>query len=56
MVLTGDVSAGAFGTFLLFTALGNVIGGGVFVGLLNYGHVALAGERQDVDFESEREA
>ena len=52
MALAGNVSAGAFGTFLLFTTLGNVIGGGVFVGLLNYGHVALAGERQDVDFEA----
>lgn len=55
MVLTGNVSTGTFGTFLLFTTLGNVIGGGVFVGLLNYGHIALAGERQDVDFESENE-
>jgi len=52
MVLAGNVSIGAFGTFLLFTTLGNVIGGGVFVGLLNYGHIALAGDRQDVDFES----
>lgn len=52
MVLTGDVSVGSFGSFLVFTTLGNVIGGGVFVGLLNYGHVALAGEPQDVDFES----
>lgn len=55
MVLAGNVSIGAFGTFLLFTTLGNVIGGGVFVGLLNYGHIALAGDRKDIDFASERE-
>lgn len=55
MVLAGNVSTGAFGTFLLFTTLGNVIGGGVFVGLLNYGHIVFAGEPQDVDFESESE-
>lgn len=55
MVLTGNVSTGAFATFLGFTTLGNVIGGGIFVGLLNYGHVALAGERQDVDFDSKRD-
>jgi formate/nitrite transporter FocA (FNT family) len=52
MVLAGTVSATEFGSVLLFTTLGNVVGGGVFVGVLNYGHVALAGEEQDVDFES----
>jgi formate/nitrite transporter FocA (FNT family) len=52
MVLTDGVSPAQFGGFLLFTTLGNVVGGGVFVGLLNYGHVALAGERQDVEFET----
>ena len=52
MVLTGTVSAVEFGSFLLFTTIGNVVGGGIFVGLLNYGHVALAGDEQDVDFES----
>lgn len=55
VVLTGNVSIGAFVTFLLFTTIGNVVGGAVFVGSLNYGHVALAGERQDVDFESDGE-
>ncbi|MFC6719413.1 formate/nitrite transporter family protein [Natrialbaceae archaeon GCM10025810] len=54
MVLVGDVSVGTFGSFLAFTTLGNVVGGSVFVGLLNYGHVALAGESQDVDFAAER--
>lgn len=46
------VSLGEFGHFLLWTTVGNIVGGGVFVGLLNYGHVALAGEKQDVDFEA----
>ncbi|UTF54748.1 formate/nitrite transporter family protein [Natronosalvus rutilus] len=52
MVLTDTVTPVEFGSFLVFTTLGNIIGGGVFVGLINYGHVALAGEQQDVDFES----
>ncbi|WP_173862832.1 formate/nitrite transporter family protein [Salinigranum rubrum] len=55
MVLTGTVSVTEFGSFLLFTTLGNVIGGAIFVGLLNYGHVALAGEDQDIEFESKRD-
>lgn len=54
MVLTGGVSIAEFAGFLATTTVGNVIGGGVFVGLLNYGHVALAGEPQDVDFDDER--
>lgn len=54
MVLTETVSTVDFGTFLLFTTIGNVIGGAVFVGLLNYGHIALAGEEQDVDFDANR--
>lgn len=52
MVFAG-VTVGQFGWFLLWTTLGNVVGGGVFVGLLNYGHVALAGQRQDVEFDAE---
>jgi formate/nitrite transporter FocA (FNT family) len=54
-VLTGEVPVPVFGSFLLFTTLGNVVGGGVFVGALNYGHVALAGERRNVDFEADDE-
>lgn len=53
MALTGTIPAIEFGSFLLFTTIGNIAGGGIFVGLLNYGHVALAGEQQDVDFESQ---
>lgn len=39
--------------FLVWTTIGNVVGGVFFVGLLNYGHAAFAGEQQDVDFEAE---
>ncbi|WP_049985025.1 formate/nitrite transporter family protein [Halobellus rufus] len=53
MFLGQGVALGEFGHFLLWTTTGNIVGGGVFVGLLNYGHVALAGEKQDVDFEAE---
>ncbi|WP_135362857.1 formate/nitrite transporter family protein [Halosimplex halophilum] len=56
MALGQGVAPGQFGHFLLWTTLGNVVGGSVFVGLLNYGHVALAGERQDVEFDAEDEA
>ena len=52
MVMTDAVSLGEFAEFLLYTTVGNVVGGGVFVGLLNYGHIALAGEEQEVEFES----
>ncbi|WP_160133486.1 formate/nitrite transporter family protein [Halococcus salsus] len=53
MFLGQGVTIGDFVHFLLWTTVGNVIGGAVFVGLLNYGHIELAGERQDVDFEAE---
>ena len=46
------VTLGDYSHFLVWTTVGNVIGGSVFVGLLNYGHVVLAGEEQDVDFET----
>jgi formate/nitrite transporter FocA (FNT family) len=50
-ILLGDVGVDGFAHFLVWTTLGNVVGGSVFVGLLNYGHVALAGEEHDVEFE-----
>ena len=53
MVLGQSVSLGGFGRFLAWTTLGNIIGGVFFVGLANYGHAALLGEQQDVDFEAE---
>ena len=52
LLLGQGVTASTFASFLLWTTLGNVVGGCVFVGLLNYGHIALAGEEQDVDVES----
>ena len=52
MFLGQGVTLREYGQFLLWTTAGNVVGGSVFVGLLNYGHVALAGEEQDVEFEA----
>ncbi|UHH13831.1 formate/nitrite transporter family protein [Halobacterium litoreum] len=52
MLLGQGVTLGEYGHFILWTTTGNVVGGAVFVGLLNYGHVALAGEEQNVDFEA----
>jgi len=52
LALGQGVGFGDYGHFIVWTTLGNVVGGGVFVGLLNYGHVALAGEKQDVEFEA----
>ena len=53
IVLDAGVAPGAFVPFIAFTTIGNVIGGTVFVALLNYGHVALAGEQKDVDFQAD---
>ena len=51
MFLGTGVTLVEFGRFLLWTSVGNVLGGAVFVAGLNYGHIALVGE--DVDVESE---
>lgn len=53
MLLDQGVGLVTFGAFLVLATVGNVIGGSVFVGLINYGHVELAGEQVDVDFEAE---
>jgi formate-nitrite transporter family protein len=53
LLLGQGVTLGALARFLVWTTIGNVIGGAVFVALLNYGHAALAGEQQDVTFEAE---
>lgn len=53
MLLGQGITVGDFVYFLLRTTIGNIIGGAVFVGLLNYGHIELAGTQQDVDFEAE---
>ena len=52
IVLGAGVAPGAFVPFIVFTTIGNVLGGTVFVALLNYGHIALAGEQKDVDFQA----
>lgn len=52
MFLGQGVGLGGYGHFILWTTAGNIVGGAVFVGLLNYGHIALAGETQDVDFDT----
>lgn len=52
MFLGQGVTLGDYGHFILWTTTGNIVGGAVFVGLINYGHVALAGEKQDVEFEA----
>lgn len=52
ILLGQGVSLGQYGHFLVWTTLGNVLGGAVFVGLLNYGHVAYAGAKQDIEFEA----
>lgn len=53
LLLGQGVSVGGFTHFMIWTTLGNVVGGTVFVGLLNYGHVALVG--RDVELEPEEE-
>lgn len=53
MALGQGVSLSGFSHFLVWTTLGNIIGGVFFVGLANYGHAALLGEQQDVDFDGE---
>jgi formate/nitrite transporter FocA (FNT family) len=52
LFLGRGVTLAEYGHFLLWTTLGNVVGGSVLVALVNYGHVALAGETVDVDFET----
>ncbi|WP_224333703.1 formate/nitrite transporter family protein [Haloprofundus halobius] len=52
MFLGQGVTLFEFAKFLGWTTLGNAVGGGVFVALLNYGHVALAGDDVDVDYEA----
>ncbi len=39
MVLGQGITVGQFGRFLLWTTIGNTVGGTVFVALLNYGQV-----------------
>jgi formate-nitrite transporter family protein len=52
ILLGQGVTLGDYGHFILWTTTGNIVGGAVFVGLINYGHIALAGEKQNVEFEA----
>jgi formate-nitrite transporter family protein len=56
MFMGQGVTLGEFSHFLVWTTLGNVVGGTVFVALVNYGHVALSEEyrarRNDADEEN----
>jgi hypothetical protein len=47
------ITFGQFGRFLLWTTLGNVAGGTVFVALLNYGQAIKAGDPGDVNVDPE---
>jgi formate/nitrite transporter FocA (FNT family) len=52
MFLGTGVTFAQYGHFLLWTTLGNVLGGAVFVAGLNYGHAALSGEDRDVEVDA----
>ncbi|MGH9354519.1 MAG: formate/nitrite transporter family protein [Terriglobia bacterium] len=46
-VFTGSVSPGQYGFSLLWSTVGNAVGGGVFVALLKYSHVMYGGDEPD---------
>jgi formate/nitrite transporter FocA (FNT family) len=52
MFLGTGVTLAQYGHFLLWTTVGNVLGGAVFVAGLNYGHAALSGEDKDVEVDA----
>ena len=52
-----DITMMDFVDFLLWSTLGNVVGGTIFVALLKYGHGVRAGKRpEDVDVDVERDS
>ena len=51
--LGNDIAMTSFFHFLGWTTLGNIVGGGVFVALLNYGQSAKAGNPKEVDLKKE---
>lgn len=51
--LGNDIAVTSLFHFLGWTTLGNIVGGGVFVALLNYGQSAKAGKPKDVDISEE---
>ena len=52
MLLGQGVTLAGFGHFLLWTTLGNIVGGTVFVAGINYGHAIRGGNFGDVELES----
>lgn len=56
MLLGTGVTLGQFGHFLVWTTVGNIIGGSVFVAGLNYGHIAVVGEETDIEVETDADA
>lgn len=54
MFLGADIAASSFFHFLGWTTFGNIVGGGVFVALLNYGQSAKAGNPKEVDMSDEK--
>ncbi|MBX0294918.1 formate/nitrite transporter family protein [Haloarcula nitratireducens] len=55
LLLDQGVTAGEYAYFLGWTTLGNVVGGSVFVALLNYGQAVRGGEPKDVDVDAHQE-
>ncbi|MBV0924882.1 formate/nitrite transporter family protein [Halomicroarcula limicola] len=55
LLLDQGVTIGEYAYFLGWTTLGNVLGGSVFVALLNYGQAVRGGEPKDVDVDAHQE-
>lgn len=53
LFLGQDITFSTFTHFLGWTTLGNILGGSVFIALLNYGQSAKAGSPKDVDVADE---
>ncbi|MFD1514497.1 formate/nitrite transporter family protein [Halomarina rubra] len=53
LFLGTGVTVGGFGRFLLWTTIGNAVGGTVFVALINYGQAIEAGDPGEVDVDPE---
>lgn len=53
MFLGQGITLGEFGHFLVWTTIGNAVGGTVFVALLNYGQAIKAGDPGDIEVDPE---
>ena len=53
MFMGHDITLAQFGHFLLWTSIGNAVGGSVFVALLNYGQAIKAGSPGEVEVDPE---